>query len=111
MHVAEQSSRVCKDGSLRWYAGDTFLIVFDFHLQDASGEPVEISPTDVAEVCFRDYKNEVVAKFTETGSSAIEVGMTSEISARFKAGVYAIDVRLNGTYVTTIMHNNRVVVE
>lgn len=111
MHVAEQSPRICKDGSLRWYAGDTFVITFDFHIQDASGDPIEILPTDVAEVSFRDFRNEVLATFTATGTTEVEVDMTEEISAKFTEGVYAIDARFNGEFVTTIMRNNKVVVE
>ena len=111
MHVAEQSPRICKDGTLRWYAGDTFLITFDFHLTDAAGQPIEIEETDVADVSFRNFRNEVLARYIATGSTSVEVEIDSETTKKFKEGVYMIDARFNGEYVTTIMRNNKVVVE
>lgn len=111
MHVAEQSPRICKDGTLRWYQGDTFTIVFDFHLEDQAGVPIVVKDTDVAEVCFRDFRNEVIAKFIATGSTAVEVEIDSILTKKFKEGIYLIDARFNGEFVTTIMRNNRAVVE
>lgn len=111
MHVAEQSPRICRDGTLRWYAGDTFVITFDFNLQNQDGEPVQIEATDEAEVNFKNYRNEVIAKFTSIGSSSVEVNMDSEITKRFKEGIYVIDARFNGDFITTLMRNNKAVVE
>ena len=40
MKVAEQSPRICKDGSIRWYAGDTFVLTLVFNITDENGNPI-----------------------------------------------------------------------
>ena len=36
MTSAKQSPRIEKDGSLRWYEGDTFSLTFNFSMKDVN---------------------------------------------------------------------------
>lgn len=111
MKIAEQSPRICSDGTIRWYHGDTFKLILVFHLKDVDGNDITALPTDKIEVFFRDYKNEVIAQFNQLGSSTIDMNFDSGISGRFSEGVYTISARFNGGFVTTLIKNNKVVVE
>lgn len=111
MKVAEQSPRVCPDGSIRWYHGDTFILTLVFNLKDSEGNPIPASPLDKIEVFFKDYKNEVIAQFQVVGSTTINMNIDSGTSGRFIEGIYTINARFNGAFVTTLLKNNKVVVE
>lgn len=63
MKVAEQSPRIAKDGTIRWYYGDTFVLTLVFHLRDMHGQEIKIESTNKIEVFIKDYKNEVIASF------------------------------------------------
>lgn len=111
MIVAEQSPRLVKDGSLRWYYGDTFVLTFAFTLKDVDGNIIAAKPTDQIVVIFKDYRNVVIARFTSEGSNKIDMNFDRETSARFIEGAYTITAKFNGGYVTTLLKNNKVVVE
>ncbi len=111
MRVAEQSPRIAGDGTIRWYHGDTFILTFEFHLKDSNGSDIEASESDKIEVYIKDYRNEIVANFTSYGSTKIDVNVTKTISERLVEGVYTLSARFNGTFVTTLLKNNKVVVE
>lgn len=111
MKVAEQSPRIVSDGSIRWYHGDTFILTLDFHLKDAEGNSISALPTDKIEVFFKDYKNEVIAQYQVLGSTTIDMNIDQGTSIRFIEGVYTINARFNGGFVTTLLKNNKVVVE
>ena len=111
MNPAKQSPRMETDGTLRWYAGDTFSLTFNFTLKDAGGNPISAQPTDKIKVTFKDYNQTTVQEFETTGSSSITIVLTDAISAKFPEGVYSILVKFNADYVTTLLKNNKVVVE
>ena len=111
MYPAKQSPRTCDDGTLRWYCGDTFSIRFNFIFKDASGYPVEPEPTDSLDVVFTNVKNEEIASFHSTGTNYIDINVDETLTAKFKEGVYNIEAKFNGDYVTTLLHNSKVVVE
>ena len=111
MRPAKQSPRLCDDGTMRWYCGDTFKMTFVFNLKDSGGHVIDPLPTDVITLIFKDYKNEVVAEFSSTGVNFIDVDMTSSLTERFPEGVYSIVAKFNSEYVTTLLHNSKVVVE
>lgn len=111
MNPAKQSPRMESDGTLRWYAGDTFSLTFNFTLKDSGGNPISPSVSDTIKVTFKDKELETIHEFTATGSSSITMNFTQEISNKFKEGVYSILVKFNADYVTTLLKNNKVVVE
>ena len=111
MNVARQSPRVEEDGTLRWYAGDTFTLTLKFELVDLNDAQINPNPTDKIYVEFKNSKDEVVATFEETGASRIDIVMNQETSNKFKEGVYSILVKFNAEYVTTLLKNSKVVVE
>lgn len=111
MKLAEQSPRIASDGTIRWYHGDTFILTLVFHLKDVEGNDILPKPTDKIEVFFKDYKNEIVAQFSQMGTSSIDINVDSGTSGRFIEGVYTINARLNGGFVTTLIKNSKVVVE
>lgn len=111
MNPAKQSPRMEQDGTLRWYASDTFSLTFNFTLKDAGGNPISAGPTDTITVTFKNKKLETVHEFTTTGASSITMNFTDAITAKFPEGVYSILVKFNADYVTTLLKNNKVVVE
>lgn len=111
MKLAEQSPRICNDGSIRWYHGDTFILTLVFYLKDVDGNDISAKPTDKIEVFFKDYKNEIIAQFAEMGTTTIDMHIDAGISGRFIEGAYMISARFNGGFVTTLIKNNKVVVE
>ena len=111
MNAAKQSPRMESDGTLRWYAGDTFSLTFNFTLKDAGGNPISAQPSDTIKVTFKDFNQTTIQEFQATGSSSITIVFTDEISAKFPEGVYSILVKFNADYVTTLLKNNKVVVE
>lgn len=111
MKCAEQSPRLCKDGTIRWYYGDTFPLIFIFEFTNEDEEPIEIQASDTIEICFRDKQNTPIHKFTSTGTPSVEMEFTEEISRKFKAGEYTYCTKFRGEYIRTVQHRNRVVVE
>lgn len=111
MNPAKQSPRMENDGTLRWYAGDTFSLTFNFTLKDSSGSPIPISPSDKISIKFFDFNQNLVHEFESTGTASPTIVITDEISAKFIEGVYSILVKFNATNVTTLLKNNKVVVE
>lgn len=111
MKVAEQSPRIAQDGTIRWYYGDTFILTLVFHLKDVEGKTINATPQDKIEVFFKDYKNEVIAQYYVVGSTSIDININQGTSGRFIEGVYTINARFNGGFVTTLLKNNKVVVE
>lgn len=111
MKCALKSPRECPDGSIRWYEGDTFQLVFEVSLSDENGGNIEVGATDQLVVTFRDKNGTPIHKFTETGSTTITMQFTKDISKKFKVGEYTYTTRFRGDYVKTIMKDNKVVVE
>ena len=110
MNPAKQSPRMETDGTLRWYAGDTFSLTFNFTLKDGSGNPISINPTDRINIQFRNSSG-VIHEFESTGTASPTINITQEISNKFPEGVYGILIKFNSTNVTTLLKNNKVVVE
>ena len=110
MNAAKQSPRLEDDGTLRWYAGDTFTLTFNFTLKDSAGNVITPSPTDKVKVTFS-KAGVAFQEFESTGSASISMVFTDAVSARFPEGVYGILVKYNGTKVTTLLKNSKVVVE
>lgn len=111
LKCAAQSPRICDDGSIRWYEGDTFSLVFAFTFTDEFDKPIEIQPTDKITVCFRDKLKRIIQEFEVVGTSTIEMKFTKEITDKFKIGKYTYCARFNGSDIRTVMRNNSVVVE
>ena len=87
MTSAKQSPRIEKDGSLRWYEGDTFSLTFNFSLKDVNGDTIGIKPTDRIVFQFKDEKS-VIQEFESTGTASPVLEFTQEISNKFKEGRY-----------------------
>jgi len=111
MYPAKQSPRTCDDGTLRWYCGDTFSILFNFIFKDASGYPIQPQATDSIDIIFRNSKNQVVKSYHAVGTSTVDVNVDATTTVLFPEGVYDIEAKFNGDYVTTLLHNTKVVVE
>lgn len=109
---AEQSPRVCDDGTIRWYEGDTFDLKFELTFIDDDGNVITPSPTDKLSICFRNSYGQIVYETEMVGASnSLKVNMNEELTKKFKVGSYIYCVRKKTDYITTIMRKNRVVVE
>ena len=108
---AEQSPRICEDGSIRWYVGDTFSLEFDLTFTDDAGDIVETLPSDKIKICFTDMCQNVIHETEVTGTNVLTVNIDAEATKKFKVGKYNYCVRRVSQFTTTIMRLNRVVVE
>ena len=110
MKSAKQSPRIEKDGTLRWYEGDTFSLTFNFVLKDPSGGAISVKPSDRIKFQFANEKG-VIEEFEFSGTASPTVVFTEAISKKFKEGVYRILVKFNSDNITTLLKENTVVVE
>lgn len=108
---AEQSPRICEDGSIRWYEGDTFKLLFELEFTDDGGNVIETLPTDKISICFNDEHNRKIYEYEVAGTNIIEVNIDSETTKKFKEGNYFYSVKRNSNYITTIIRDNKIVVE
>lgn len=108
---AEQSPRICNDGTIRWYEGDTFSLEFDLIFTDDNGEEVPTQETDEITICFRDKLERIIYETSVVGTTILNVIIDEETTKKFKRGTYKYCVRRKSDYITTIMRMNEVVIE
>ena len=106
---AEQSPRI-ENGVIRWYYGDTFKLELELEFTNDNGDIVNIQPTDEISISFKNHRDTVIYENT-FNTNTITLDMTEELSQKFKVGEYYYTVKLNSEYITTLMKNNKVVVE
>lgn len=111
MQGAKQSPRSCDDGTIRWYCGDTFAITFKFILRDDSGMAIKPEPTDKIEIFLKDLNEIIIARFEAIGTDEVVVNIDTTLTKKFPEGVYNIAAKYNSEFVTTLLHNSKVVVE
>lgn len=110
--IAEPSPRICEDGTIRWYAGDTFEIEFDLSFVDENDEPIAVQESDEISICF--FQNKGLSKIYEkkvVGTSKLIFAVDEELTKKFPSGEYFYNVRRNSVYITTIMKRNRILVD
>ena len=112
LKCAEQSPRVCSDGSIRWYEGDTFCLDFELTFTDELDNELEATPNDKISICFTEgLYGRVIFTAEAVGTNTLTVNIDEETTKLFKAGVYKYCVRRESIYTTTVMRYNKVVVE
>ena len=101
------------NGTIMWYAGDQIELAFKLCLSDADGDDVMLTERDTAEVEIKNDKQEAVKRFVFEGASdnILSLAFDKETTALFKPGQYFYDIRLSGTYNTTIAKENPIRVE
>lgn len=109
---AEQSPRICEDGTIKWYEGDTFQLEFDYTFTDENGNVIAAGPDDKIRIYFTSkasllnvYEAEVV------GTNKLLVNVDEDVTKLFKAGEYEYNVRREAQFITTLNKQNKVVVE
>lgn len=119
---AEPSPRICEEGCLRWYEGNTANIEMLIDLyriceETATEIPIMLTPTDKVRVCFKNKYLQTIYEFefTNVKNNTIEICINKEISKKFKKGnyTYCVDIETiaDDEEVTTVANDNRVVVE
>ena len=108
---AEQSPRICEDGIIRWYEGDTFELEFELTFTDDNDNPITIQPGDKIAICFTDQYQNIIHTIETVGTNILKVAIDNEATKKFKKGKYNYCVRRIANYTTTIMRLNKVVVE
>lgn len=113
---AAASPRFAEDGSLRWYANDTFEMNVTITITDPSSSPVTILPNDQIVFSFRSMEKREVLAVSYKGSSmsgdTVTLKMTEEYSSRLPIGTYTLDIIfIHNDIKTTISRGNRVIVE
>ncbi|MCD8036032.1 MAG: hypothetical protein LUE88_01420 [Clostridiales bacterium] len=101
------------NGILQWYEGDEFEAGFKLELKDSDGEEITLTETDTVTVIVKNDRLEEIKTFEFSGieDNSINIVFDSEVTALFKAGTYFYDIRLGGTYNTTVVKNNVMNVE
>lgn len=101
------------NGVLYWYEGDTFTMNLELKLRDPDGEEIIIPDTATVTVVFRDESEETVKEFTfeEIEGNTVVLEFDTNCTALFPAGKYTYDVYYDGEYRTTLINENKVVVE
>ena len=109
---AEQSPRIV-NGVLKWYEGDTFDLQFSFNLADQDDVPMDIAPIDEVDIVFKNKRLKTVKQFHFTGifNNLVTMNFDAECSALFPAGQYTYDVYYSSQERTTVIKDNKVVVE
>lgn len=109
---AEISPRIAS-GVIKWYQGDTFDIDLKINLTDQDGDPVTIGASDTVKVLFLDCCGNTVKEFTCTNiqNNTITLDFDATCTALFGKGNYTYDVYLNADERTTIVNDNKAVVE
>lgn len=109
---AEKSPRICNDGSIRWYEGDTFELEFNLNFTDDNGDPVPTAADDKIEICIRDkISNKSVYETAVVGTNKLIISIDENATKNFTVGEYYYCVKRNSNYITTIMRKNKIVVE
>ena len=108
---AEQSPRICEQGTIWWYEGDTFKLNFELTFTNDSGEVIPIKENDKISIYFKDMYNKVIYETEIIGTNVLPICIDEEITKLFKKGKYTYCVKRNAQFITTLMHENRVVVE
>lgn len=109
---AEKSPRICDDGSIRWYVGDTFELELDFTFTDDNDDVVPVTSTDRIEICIRSsVTNNIIYENSVVGTNKLIININEDVAKNFVAGEYYYNVKRNSNYITTIMKKNKMVVE
>ena len=108
---AEVSPRICNDGSIRWYEGDTFILEFNLTFRDSSDNVLETTEKDEISIVFNDKYSNVVWETKVIGTNILPIHVDEEVTKLFKVGKYTYCVKRNADFITTLMKNNMVVVE
>lgn len=113
---AAASPRFAEDGTLRWYANDTFEMNVTITITDPSSSPVTILPNDQIVFSFRSMEKQELFSISYKGSSISEdtvtLQMTEEYSSKLPAGTYTFDIIfIHNDNKTTISRGNRIIVE
>ena len=108
---AKQSPRICDEGIIHWYEGDTFILTFELTFTNESGDIIETNEKDRITICFNDSTGKLIYKTEVTGTTTLDVVINEEVTKRFKAGKYSYCVKRCSDFITTIMKMNEVLVE
>lgn len=109
--TASPSPRICDDGSIHWYEGDTFVLDLKVNLTDSNGEHVKIGSDDFFVVSIEDKLGGTIYEGEFYNTDTLRVEITEEVSNDFRPGTYNLTIRYYSEFVTTIVHNSLVVVE
>ena len=108
--LAEQSPRI-EDGIIKWYAGDTFELNFEFEFSDTEGNVISSEETDYLEFkIFNEYYDTIYEEVVYK-SHEVSVYMNDENTAKFPRGKYFYVIKRNDGFITTIIQENEIVVE
>jgi len=113
---AAASPRFAEDGTLRWYANDTFEMNVTITIKDPSASPVTILPDDQIVFSFRTMQKKEIFSISYKGSSmsgdTVTLQMTEEYSSKLPIGTYTFDIIfIHSDTKTTISRGNRIIVE
>lgn len=110
IELAKASPRI-ENWIIKWYRGDTFDINFEFIFSD--GEGVVISPEETDYLEFTIYNQYYNIVYTEKvyNSHSILLLVDDEETKKFPRGTYFYVIKRVAGYKTTIIQENKVIVE
>ena len=107
---AYESPRI-ENGSVRFYAGDTFEIDLKMEITDNNGLPVTLSANDTIDIVLTSCRGEELLTLQYNGSdldgSVLTIQVDSELSAKIPAGRHKYDIYLthDGDRTTVVCGN------
>lgn len=109
---AKQSPRLI-NGVLLWYEGDTFDFDIHLNIKDQDGEAYIIKPSDTVIISFENARHLTVAEYSFTGISDnnINISIDDNETVKFPKGEYTYRAKLTWLRKTTIIAENKAVVE
>lgn len=109
---AKASPRI-EAGVLCWYEGDTFDLEIQFALLDQDEDAVHMQESDRVTVTFLDETRKPVREFsfTELEDNRVTLVFDEAVSGTFTKGRYTYDVRYTHANKTTLVRDNRVLVQ
>ena len=101
------------NGNIYWYENDEFELSLKLELCDADGKEITLTDADTATLTVRNDRGETVKEFVfeNIENNFLYIAFDSETTSLFKKGKYFYDIRLGGTYVTTVVKENVMKVE
>lgn len=106
----KQSPRF-ENNALCIYQGDTFELQLDLNITQ-NGEPIEIQPTDTVTLEFRTFDGKPITsvEFKDITTNEIVLNWDKELTKKFCKGKYTYRMKYNGTYITTLVADNIILV-
>ena len=102
-----------EEGIIKWYVGDQFELGFKLNLEDADGETIILNDSDTVIVEVKRWDKEPIKEFVYTNvvDNFVTLVFDEDTTGLFQKGDYIYDIRIEGSFNTTVVNDNLIKVE